>query len=56
MAYQIFGWIRHADTKPLFGGKTFSSFEEAWEFIYQADPTDDETDGYYDDYYVEEIA
>jgi hypothetical protein len=40
----------------LFGGREFATFEEGWDFIYQADPhtADNFDDHYYDDYFVEE--
>ena len=55
--YQIQDWTG----KICFGGKTFESFEEGWDHIYQNDPEHEEgslewIDGWYDDYYVEVVA
>jgi len=43
-----------------FHGKTFPSFEDGWSHIYENDPEPEEgtpewVDGWYDDYYVEEV-
>jgi hypothetical protein len=50
--------IRDWTNKICFGGKTFSSFEDGWEFIYENDPepeqgTPEWLDGWYDDYFVQ---
>jgi len=44
----------------LFKGKTFKYFEDGWAHIYENDPEPEEgtpewVDGWYDDYYVEEV-
>lgn len=44
-------WINNT----CFFGKTFDSFEDAWEYIYEKDPNEKEDEYYYDDYYVEEV-
>lgn len=36
----------------LFKDKSFDSFEEGWEFIYENIKEDSPEDGTYDDYYV----
>lgn len=55
--WRIEGWTGQV----LFGGRTFGSFEEGWEFIYVEDPEPEETDPrwldhWYDDYYVVSIT
>lgn len=39
----------------LFSGKTFQSFEDGWGFILEQFPEEDGEDGFFDDYFVEEI-
>lgn len=55
-AFKIKDWAGNT----LFKGKTFSSFEDAWGYIYEHDPIpepiEENEDHYYDDYYVEMIA
>jgi hypothetical protein len=46
--------------KVCFFGKTFGSFLEGWDFIYENDPEPDRDSpdwlsGWYDDYYVEPV-
>jgi hypothetical protein len=54
--YYIKDWMSNV----LFGGKTFDSFEEGWEYIYMVNPEPEQdspewVDGWFDDYYVEEV-
>jgi len=57
----MYKWvIQNWMSKTLWGGKSFDSFEEGWEWIYTQDPEPDEdspdwVDGWYDDYYVVEV-
>jgi len=39
----------------LFGGKTFPSFEEGWNHIYENVPAEDEEASNYEDYYVQPV-
>lgn len=55
MAWIIKDWTG----KILWDGKTFATFEDAWDWIYEQDPEPYETSqdwvsGWYDDYFVEE--
>lgn len=52
--YLIKDWTE----KTCFGGVTFPTFEDAWEYIYQNDPAPSEhaaDSGWFDDYYVVEV-
>lgn len=52
MKYVIKDWTN----KICFGGQCFASFEDAWGFIYEADPAPDEDDPHgYDDYFVVQV-
>ena len=55
--YGIVSWMYHGEMRDnlLFGGVTFDTFEEAWDFIYENDPNENDDEHYYDDYYVEEV-
>ena len=55
--YEIRDWMNNL----CFQGKTFSTFEEGWDYIYVNDPEPDETspewkDHWFDDYYVVEVS
>lgn len=43
MKFHIIDWMSNV----LFGGKTFDSFDEAWGFIYEQFPDEEEFDDYY---------
>ena len=45
--------IRDWTGKVCFNGKRFESFDDAWSFIYEADPNESDDEHYYDDYFVE---
>ena len=47
MSYRIEDWAGNI----LFNGRTFDTFEDAWEFIYTAFPNEEDLG----DYYVEKI-
>lgn len=49
--------IKDWTNKTCFHGKTFNTFEDAWEYIYEKDPMSEpleENEHYYDDYCVEQ--
>lgn len=53
MKYIIRDWASNI----CFHGRTFDTFEDAWSFIYEADPIPEPVEAnevhWYDDYYVE---
>lgn len=62
--FGIVGWITYTNIplseQLLFGGITFDTFEQGWDWIYENDPepasdSPDWIDGWYDDYYVVKI-
>mgnify|MGYP006285897059 CR=1 FL=1 len=60
--YGIVGWsyVGKAKDNLLFGGVTFDTFEEGWDWIYvnHPEPEQDSPDwvcGWYDDWYVVEL-
>lgn len=52
MKFVIKDWMNNT----CFKGKTFKTFEDAWEYIYIKDPMPEIEDAHwFDDYFVEEI-
>lgn len=50
MKFIIKDWANNT----LFEGREFSSFEDAWGFIYETFPDEGGEDGFFDEYFVEE--
>lgn len=44
--------IQDWTSKRMFPDQTFETFDDGWAFLYESFPTDDDSDGFYDDFFV----